>query len=294
LTAAGVAAGTAATIATVTSVVFQVSGVNNKINKAASKVFGEDLVKIANIAGMAYGAVNGGFSLEPAKNFLGIGEAAASGANVVDSVAGLNSVPELTDAAWMAEGAANTAAITEAAQGLQAAPSVFDKMELGSADAVGPVDAGTDMLTGGSAMQDNLQTASNSATQSAGASLDPYKVGGSEFGAAAQQQAAAADAAGSKYALTSNATTPSATQGIQAGATQGIRATTGQGYQLASGAQPQNVFSRMFDKIGDKTIAGVIQGAAAGYGSARQAAAAAEARKVNPSTLRGYTYKATA
>jgi hypothetical protein len=116
--------GASATVATVIGVAFQVTGINDKINKAASKVFGEDLVKIANIAGIAYGAYNGGFSLDPAKQFLGIGESASTGANVVDSVAGLNSVPELTDAAWMAEGAANTNAITQAAQGLQSTPSL--------------------------------------------------------------------------------------------------------------------------------------------------------------------------
>lgn len=58
-TAMGVAAATATTIATITSVAFQVTGINNKINKAASKVFGEDLVMIANVAGAVYGAVNG-------------------------------------------------------------------------------------------------------------------------------------------------------------------------------------------------------------------------------------------
>ena len=60
-TVMGVAATTATMMATAASVVFQVSGLNNKINKAASKVFGEDLVMIANVAGAVYGAVNGGF-----------------------------------------------------------------------------------------------------------------------------------------------------------------------------------------------------------------------------------------
>jgi hypothetical protein len=35
-----------------------------KIDKAAANVFGEDLVKIANIAGMAYGIYNGGFQID--------------------------------------------------------------------------------------------------------------------------------------------------------------------------------------------------------------------------------------
>jgi hypothetical protein len=62
----------------------------------------------------------------------------------------------------------------------------------------------------------------------------------------------------------------------------------------ANATADQNVFSKLLGNVGDKTIAGVIQGAASGYSSARQAAAAAESRKINPSTLRGYTYRATA
>lgn len=62
--AIGAAVGLSATmVSTIASVAFQVTGINDKINKAASKVFGEDLVGIANIAGMAYGAINGGFDL---------------------------------------------------------------------------------------------------------------------------------------------------------------------------------------------------------------------------------------
>lgn len=62
--AIGAAVGLSATmVSTIASVAFQVTGINDKINKAASKVFGEDLVGIANIAGMAYGAINGGFDI---------------------------------------------------------------------------------------------------------------------------------------------------------------------------------------------------------------------------------------
>lgn len=50
-------------VTAVTSLAFQVTGMNNKINKAASKVFGEDLVMVANVVGAVYGAVNGGFEL---------------------------------------------------------------------------------------------------------------------------------------------------------------------------------------------------------------------------------------
>lgn len=63
LTAAIGASAAATVVSTVASVAFQVTGVNDKINKAASKAFGEDFVQIVNIAGAVYGAVNGGFNV---------------------------------------------------------------------------------------------------------------------------------------------------------------------------------------------------------------------------------------
>ncbi|MDP4076240.1 hypothetical protein [Acidovorax sp. A1169] len=61
LTAAVGSAAAATVVSAVASVAFQVTGINDKVNKAASKVFGEDMVKVINIAGAVYGAVNGGF-----------------------------------------------------------------------------------------------------------------------------------------------------------------------------------------------------------------------------------------
>jgi hypothetical protein len=278
----------ATTLAVATSVVFQVTGVNDKINKAAANVFGEDLVKVANIAGIAYGAYNGGFSLDPAKEFFGIGEAASTGANVVE---GLGAAPELTSASWAADGAANTAAITEAAGGVASTPSVFDKMDFAAADPNGP----TDILTGKGGMIDAKEVASNTTsatTPAASSAVQPARAQTDGFGPAARTGAAGADATTSKFALTNNATTANAAQGIQANAAQGIQATTGQGYQLAGGSQPQNVFDKLMGKVGDKTIAGVIQGAAGGYSAARKAQLEAEARRVNPTTITGYTYRA--
>lgn len=62
LTAAIGSAAAATVVSTVASIAFQVTGINDKVNKAASKVFGEDMVKVINIAGAVYGAVNGGFN----------------------------------------------------------------------------------------------------------------------------------------------------------------------------------------------------------------------------------------
>jgi hypothetical protein len=66
------AAGATATTVAMVSVAFAVTGINQKIDKAASNVFGEDLVKVATIAGLAYGAYNGGFGFGE-----GAGEAAS-------------------------------------------------------------------------------------------------------------------------------------------------------------------------------------------------------------------------
>jgi hypothetical protein len=60
--AIGAAVGISATaISAITSIAFAVTGISDKINKAAASVFGEDLVKIGNIFGAAYGAFSGGF-----------------------------------------------------------------------------------------------------------------------------------------------------------------------------------------------------------------------------------------
>ena len=225
------------------------TGVNDKINKAAAKVFGDDLVKIGNIAGMAYGAYNGSFSLDPAKEFLGIGEAAASGANVID---GLGAAPELTSASWAADGAANTAAITEAAGNV--APSVFDKMDFSAADPTGP----TDILNNSSGMRDAKVVSSNSANTNAPVAppVEPAKTNTSGFGNAAK---------GIKPMATAAQATAPGGVGIQGPST---------GYWAAgsnaTAAQP-SVFDRVLSKVGDKTIAGLIQGAGAGYSAAQKA-----------------------
>ncbi|MCA0214518.1 MAG: hypothetical protein LCH79_15240 [Proteobacteria bacterium] len=77
--ALGAAIGISGAMATaLTTVAFSVTGISDKINKAAASVFGEDLVKIGNIFGAAYGAFGGGF---------GIGDAAAgTGADAINGM----------------------------------------------------------------------------------------------------------------------------------------------------------------------------------------------------------------
>ncbi len=97
--ALGVSAGL---VSTITSVAFQVTGINDKINKAASKVFGEDLVGIANIAGMAYGAINGGFDLGGAADAGGA--ASAIDASSAGAVNGMDAASDAFSAANSASG----------------------------------------------------------------------------------------------------------------------------------------------------------------------------------------------
>lgn len=89
------AAGFGSTAIMATSLVMGVSGIGGKINKAASKVFGEDLVNIANIGGAAFMAFSGGFSsgaegamngLDPANLSTATSEAAAA-TSAADSAA---------------------------------------------------------------------------------------------------------------------------------------------------------------------------------------------------------------
>lgn len=268
--AVGVSVGT---LAVATSVVFQVTGVNDKINKAASKVFGEDLVKVANIAGAAYGAFNGGFSLDPAKEFLGIGEAAGSTGGVVDSLASLEAAPQITDASWMADGAANTAAITEAAAGVQ--PSVFDKLDFSQSNPVDAGQSGTDLFTSQPAGVDARVQVSNESLVSSPA-----------------QETIAVDRNSLADAAKPKATSNTAT-GLRAAGSDATSSGLGLKPPTDALAKQPSVFDKVFGKVGDKTIAGLIQGAAAGYGNAQQARLAEERARVNPSTIRGYTYRPT-
>lgn len=57
------ALGATALQATLVSVAFSVTGISAKINKAAGKVFGDDLVNVANIFGAGYAMFNGGFDI---------------------------------------------------------------------------------------------------------------------------------------------------------------------------------------------------------------------------------------
>lgn len=127
---------TAAAVSTFTAVAFTVTGVSEKINKAASKVFGEDLVNFANIAGAGFAMWNGGFD-------LGSGAAETAGGQALAA-----STPELTETAWNAAGADNLKAINEAVgitDGISSASQSFNLSDL-SSTMPEPGDDGLNML----------------------------------------------------------------------------------------------------------------------------------------------------
>lgn len=251
--------------------VFQVSGINDKINKAASKVFGEDLVNVANIAGAVYGAWNGGFSLDPAKEFLGIGEAAA----------GLSGGAEAASAMNVPTGLESGAAFESHMTGLGQTPAnVFNNIGVSEVAAPQPV-AGTPTA--------NPAALPKAPTPTTGTSLTTPQVNTDPRTIASKYDLVPSNAAGSSAAA-SNAASANAT---------GINATaSGIGIQAPPGAlTPQpSVFDKLLSKVGDKTIAGVIQGGATAAGNYMTAQdrlkAEEEARRINPTTRRGYTYKA--
>lgn len=83
--ALGAAIGVSASLVSVgVGVLGAVSGISDKVNKAASKVFGDDLVQVGNIAGAAFMAFGGGF---PGGGPSG---AELEAANAADMAGGLN------------------------------------------------------------------------------------------------------------------------------------------------------------------------------------------------------------
>lgn len=270
--AIGAAVGVSATVVSaVTSVVFQVSGINDKINKAATKVFGEDLVKFANIAGVAYGAINGGFDIG------GGAEGGAGAASAIDASSSMavNGMDAASDAFSAAGGVASdgfeamTGELGKAALdgtssfGANSAPNSFNLAEqAGMADTVTP-ESGLNALNPEQPLGTDtkmMSVAEEGVTRAKGAT-----------GASAS----AADATASKYALRPGATAQSAAGQSAAGS---IRAPGGLGVtapaNALSGTNSGNVFTRMFGDMSEKTKLGLLQGVAGGVDSAMKAKAA--------------------
>jgi hypothetical protein len=84
------AVGASTTAIVVTSVALAVTGISAKIDKAASKVFGEDVVKFANIAGAVFMAAGGSEWLSQAGASAGSGtDTAINGLDLADDASAL-------------------------------------------------------------------------------------------------------------------------------------------------------------------------------------------------------------
>lgn len=248
---AGAIGVTVGTLATVTSIAFQVTGINDKINKAASKVFGEDLVQVANLAGMAYAGFNGGWQSEGLSGVLGGAEVAAGGADVA-SVA-----DKAFEADWASSGA------MEVPSGAISPGNVFDKIK---PQASTTASNGLDLRNGGSILGDGQLSMADNSTRTL------------EMAEAAAPTATVEPV--SKYAIAPNAAGTSAAARTSTGLNAAdSNATSGLGLKASGDAlAPQKgFFERLIANAGDKTIAGLVQGAAQGY-SAAQASKTAEQR----------------
>lgn len=252
--------GATALQATLVSVAFSVTGISAKIDKAASKVFGKDMVMLGNVLGAGYAMFNGGFDVgagaAPAPTAMNVPTGAQAGdlfqshmaaqgiepASVSTDAFNLSDMASepMTDEAWSASGASNTAALDDA--------------------------AGTNLMTGEPVGVD-AKTVDTTPTASAPITDTTPQASG----------------ALSSQATASSATASKATDHIVPNATQAKAAADVLSKQLAPYQQPSNIFERMFyttDKAGnrvfnDRLAGGVIQGvgsAAGGYMQSQEAA----------------------
>ena len=272
---AGTIGVTVGTLATVTAVAFQVTGINDKINKAASNVFGEDLVQVANLAGMAYSGFNGGWQSEGLSGMLGGAEVAAGGADVAS----------VADKAFDADWAKATGGM-EMPSGVTSPGNVFDKI---TPQASTTASNGLDLRNGGSILGDGQLSMADNSTRTL------------EMAEAAAPTATVEPV--SKYAIAPNAAGTSAAARTSTGLNAAdSNATSGLGLKVSGDAlAPQKgFFDRLIANAGDKTIAGLVQGAAQGYSAAQtsktaeQRAAEEQRRYYSTPTFKVNPYKAAA
>ena len=248
-------------VTAVTSLAFQVAGVNSKINKAASKVFGEDLVNVVNIAGAVYGAVNGGF------DFGGSGVENVATAGEVLSKATLDGT-----ASFGANSAANAFDLADAASGLgeaaSAAGDVVGKAALDGTNAFGSnsiadsfnlsemAQAAPDAGNGVNLLDSSqeLGTDTKALAESVKAAEDSTLTG------ASTQTASANDAASAKAATEQQLKVGDVTKGVQAPKVPPVKPPTT--------TKPGSFFEKMLSS--DKAMGAVVQGVGGALSSAAQ------------------------
>lgn len=278
--AIGAAVGLSATmVGTIASVAFQVTGVNDKINKAASKVFGEDLVKFANIAGAGYAMFNGGFDIGDAADAGGAASAidpssagAVNGLDAADnafsaanSAAGGGLASDGFGGIYNAPGTAGNVIDTLSSNGLSGAKQYvpdggMNSVEMGIAP---DASAGTDLINPGKPLGVDSKVTATA----------PSATEGLQQAAAPQPGAAGVDAAGNKYSLVSqgNASAPVSSSGL------GVRlpASLQPPPPAGVGAKAGSFFDRLLNN--EKAMGLAIQGLGQGLTAAQANKAQQEA-----------------
>lgn len=277
--AIGAAVGISATmVTTIASVAFQVTGINDKINKAASKVFGEDLVKFANIAGAGYAMFNGGFdiggadaggaasAIDPSSAGAVNGMDAASDAfSAANSAAGGGLASDGFGGIYNAPGTAGNVIDTLSSNGLSGAKQYVPDGGMNSVEMGIPPDAsaGTDLINPGKPLGVDSKVTATA----------PSATEGLQQAAAPQPGAAGVDAAGNKYSLVSqgNASAPVSSSGLGVRPPASLQPPAPAGF----GAKAGSFFDRLLNN--EKAMGLAIQGLGQGLTAAQANKAQQEA-----------------
>ena len=278
--AIGAAVGISATmVGTIASVAFQVTGVNDKINKAASKVFGDDLVKFANIAGAGYAMFNGGFDIGDAADAGGAAsaidpssagavngmDAASDAFSAANSAAGGGLASDGFGGIYNAPGTAGNVIDTLSSNGLSGAKQYvpdggMNSVEMGIAP---DASAGTDLINPGKPLGVDSKVTATA----------PSATEGLQQAAAPQPGAAGVDAAGNKYSLVSqgNASAPVSSSGLGVRPPASLQPPAPAGF----GAKAGSFFDRLLNN--EKAMGLAIQGLGQGLTAAQANKAQQEA-----------------
>lgn len=287
--AIGAAIGVSATmVSTVTAIAFSVTGINDKINKAASKVFGEDLVNFANIAGMGYAMWNGGFDIGSGAEAAGAATEAAFEADFAAASGTSGAMPgEVVNGNFFADSAGTGGAGLDVADAMGASSESFNLNEMASrGPSFDPDLADMEMAAGKTAFSSTEPT--NLLNGDTGLKdskvFQPETVAQTPTAQAVtpQANASAASATTDQYSLASrpSATAANAT-GINATGKIGLQATGSTGLQAPANALTPatggNNFSNLINKLlynqkgelNERLVGGVLQGAASAYTGAQ-------------------------
>ncbi len=293
--AIGAAVGvSAAMVTTITTVAFTVTGINDKINQAAGDVFGEDLVKIGNLFGAAYGAVSSGFG--------GLGDAAGATGSGLESVNGFDAMSD----AYSGTGAGGFGSLADMGSAVAEGVNGFDSMSdaytyssetgpggFGGSDAMSDMnglDVESDAYTASHAPTNSIERTGVNPAQTANDTGKPQSLLPNTGSASAQ--ASGVDAAGAKAAGTNAAGSQASAQVNGPGQ---VRTPAG-GNTPAGGAAPRSFFDRLaFDEKGNLSRGAwqAIGGVGQGYADAQKQKAqrkvfddqmAEERRRMNQST----------